>query len=155
MDSASVMGGGFVASWLNKTNYLSWCVKMQMYLQREELWMIVTDPPAVLDDGNWRQNAKTLASIILALEDSQLIHSISRDAALRRNRGAAKKGHRATQHMKSGSSSSFYSLAATSSENTRNTWLLDSGASQHIANDPQMFSGLSPAKQTFVTTICC
>ncbi|KAG8148085.1 hypothetical protein E2320_000091, partial [Naja naja] len=58
---------------------------------------------------------------------------------------------RATQPMRSGPSSSSFSLAATSPENTRNTWLLDSGASQHIANNPQTFSGLRPTKQTFVS----
>ncbi|KAG8132754.1 hypothetical protein E2320_010581 [Naja naja] len=36
--------------------------------------MIVTNPPEVLDDGDQRKNEKALASIILALEDSQLIH---------------------------------------------------------------------------------
>ncbi|KAG8147954.1 hypothetical protein E2320_001412 [Naja naja] len=74
MASVGVMGGDFLVSQLNETNYLSWNVKMEMYLQWEELWTIVTNPPAVLDDGDQRKNEKALASIILALEDSQLIH---------------------------------------------------------------------------------
>ncbi|KAG8148087.1 hypothetical protein E2320_000087 [Naja naja] len=44
----------------------------------------------------------------------------------RRNRGAARQGHRTTQHMWSGSPASF-SLAASMTEDTRNTWLLNSG----------------------------
>ncbi|KAG8147581.1 hypothetical protein E2320_000220, partial [Naja naja] len=74
MASISAMGGGLLVSRLNETNYLSWNVKMEMYLRREELWTIVTNPLAVLDDGDQRKNEKALASIILALEDSQLIH---------------------------------------------------------------------------------
>ncbi|KAG8139411.1 hypothetical protein E2320_002176 [Naja naja] len=74
MASVGIMGGGFLVSQLNETNYLSWNVKMEMYLQREELWTIVTNPLAVLDDGDQRKNKKALGSIILALEDSQLIH---------------------------------------------------------------------------------
>ncbi|KAG8139167.1 hypothetical protein E2320_001935 [Naja naja] len=74
MVSVSVMGGGFLVSWLNETNYLSWNVKMEMYLQREELWTIVLIHREVLDGGDQRKNEKALASIILALEDSQMIH---------------------------------------------------------------------------------
>ncbi|KAG8128775.1 hypothetical protein E2320_015637 [Naja naja] len=47
---------------------------MELYLRREKLWMIATDPPAVLGDGDQRRNKEALANIILALEDSQLIH---------------------------------------------------------------------------------
>ncbi|KAG8147512.1 hypothetical protein E2320_022663, partial [Naja naja] len=72
MASISVMGGGFLVSRLNETNYLSWNVKMEMFLWREELWTIVADPLAVLDEGDQRNNEKAVASIILALEDSQL-----------------------------------------------------------------------------------
>ncbi|KAG8147107.1 hypothetical protein E2320_022555, partial [Naja naja] len=46
-----------------------------------------------------------------------------------------------------------FSLAASMTEHTRNTWLLDSGVSQHIANNPQAFSGLKPAKQTWVSLV--
>ncbi|KAG8132987.1 hypothetical protein E2320_010802, partial [Naja naja] len=128
-DSINVMGGSFTVSQLNETNYLSRSVKMEMYLRREELWMVVINPPAVLDDGDWRRYDKALASIILALEDSQLIQmrglqSANKGTALRGETGAVGQGHSATQHMRSGSSSSF-SLAAMSSENTINTWLLD------------------------------
>ncbi|KAG8132953.1 hypothetical protein E2320_010773 [Naja naja] len=231
MASVSVMG--FAVSRLNLTNYHSWSVKMEMYLRREELWTIVINPPAVLDNGDWRRNEKALANInsgfggqsadthegrmafteahkvyvvlssldtswdilVTSLESMQerdltmmyltgrlleeeqksttaTSQDISRAAETvytvkccftcgstellqrccleRRNRGATRQGCRATQYMWGGSSSSF-SLAATLPENTRNSWLLDSGVSQHFPNNPQMFSGLSPSKQTFVS----
>ncbi|KAG8124613.1 hypothetical protein E2320_019843 [Naja naja] len=64
MASISVMGRGFMVFQLNETNYLSWSVKMEIYLQKEEF----------PDDGDQRRNEKALANIILHLENSQLIH---------------------------------------------------------------------------------
>ncbi|KAG8139642.1 hypothetical protein E2320_002412 [Naja naja] len=53
-----------------RNKLISWDVKMEMYLRKEELWTIVTNPPAVLDDGDRGRNEKALASIILVVEDS-------------------------------------------------------------------------------------
>uniref|UniRef100_A0A2D4K535 Retrovirus-related Pol polyprotein from transposon TNT 1-94-like beta-barrel domain-containing protein n=1 Tax=Micrurus paraensis TaxID=1970185 RepID=A0A2D4K535_9SAUR len=75
---------------------------------------------------------------------------ISGDAALRGETEEQRDGCRSIQHTWSGSSAPFF-MAVSTTERTTNKWLLDSGASQHIANNPQAFSGLQPAKQMWVS----
>ncbi|XP_062991197.1 proton channel OTOP1 [Elgaria multicarinata webbii] len=66
--------GGLSLSRLNEHNYLAWSVKMEQYLRREDLWTVVSNPPAQPDEGEQRSIEKALASIILCLEDNQLVH---------------------------------------------------------------------------------
>lgn len=48
--------------------------KMEIFLQREDLWTVVSNPLIDLNEELQKQNEKTLASIILCLEDSQVIY---------------------------------------------------------------------------------
>ncbi|ETE63284.1 E3 ubiquitin-protein ligase TRIM11, partial [Ophiophagus hannah] len=45
----------------------------------------------------------------------------------------------------------LFSTCASMAKHTRSTWLLDSGASHHIANNPQAFFGLQQAMQLWVS----
>ena len=66
--------GGFPVTRLNENNYQTWSVKAEMFPRKEELWQIVNNPPAALDEEEQRKNEKALSTIILCLEDSQLTH---------------------------------------------------------------------------------
>ena len=75
MQSVGAEGMGvFLLTKLNEQNYLTWSVKAEMLLRREDLWKIVSNPPAVLNKEQTKQNEKVLTTIIMCLEDSQLIH---------------------------------------------------------------------------------
>ena len=66
--------GGFPLTRLNDSNYQTWSVKAKMLLRREDLWQIVNDPPAQFDEQQERENERALSTLVLCLEDNQLIH---------------------------------------------------------------------------------
>ena len=59
---------------LNGDNYSTWQQKVQLLLQKESLWDIIENPPAMLNNEEKVQNSKALTIIGLILEDRLLIH---------------------------------------------------------------------------------
>lgn len=72
--SVTGMGGRFPLAPSNETNYLSRSLNLEMFLRSEDLWTVVSNPPADLNEEQQRQNVKAHANIILCLDDSQVIH---------------------------------------------------------------------------------
>lgn len=64
----------FPVIWLTEQNYFAWSMRMEAYLQREELWDIVALPPVNYDDdGERRLYSRAHVAIIMALDDAQLV----------------------------------------------------------------------------------
>lgn len=64
---------------LNDGNYAVWKFKMRLLLTKEKLLKVVTDPKPELADASWNSNdEKAQALIGLALEDTQLIHVMTK-----------------------------------------------------------------------------
>ena len=59
---------------LNGQNYTTWAEKIKCHLITLELWDTVSALPAADDERAIQRDCKARAYIILALEDSQLIH---------------------------------------------------------------------------------
>lgn len=65
----------FAITRLNGTNWQTWKVRIEMMLQREDLWEVVQDavPEVTARDDEWvKADRKAKATIILAIEDNQL-----------------------------------------------------------------------------------
>lgn len=62
---------------LNGTKYQTWNVRMQMYLQREELWILVNGitarPTTATEQPEWdTKNGKAKGTILLFITDHQI-----------------------------------------------------------------------------------
>lgn len=67
---------------LNDGNYAVWKFKMRLLLTKEKLLKVVTDPKPTTADATWVEtDAKAQAVIGLALEDTQLIHVMTKKTA--------------------------------------------------------------------------
>ena len=66
--------GRLVTNRLNDRNYKIWAVKAEMLLRREGLWSFVSNPPAQLNEEEEREHERALSTLILSIEDDQLIH---------------------------------------------------------------------------------
>lgn len=65
----------FAFAKLNGTNWQTWKVRVEMLLQREDLWTVVSEPFPLEEgrDDEWRNaDRKAKATLVLLLEDSQL-----------------------------------------------------------------------------------
>ena len=66
--------GGFPLTRLNDSNYKTWAVKDEMLLRREGIWQFVNNNPAQFDEEQERDHEKALRTLVLSIEDNQLIH---------------------------------------------------------------------------------
>ena len=66
--------GGLILTRLNDRNYKTWAVKAEMLLRREGLWLFVNNPPAQFDEEQERDHEKALSTLILSIDDDQVIH---------------------------------------------------------------------------------
>ena len=66
--------GGLAINRLNGKNYRTWAVKAEMLLRRESLWSYVSRPPAQLTEEQEEEHERALSTIILSLEDEELVH---------------------------------------------------------------------------------
>ncbi|CAI5785050.1 Hypothetical predicted protein [Podarcis lilfordi] len=77
---------GMLLEKLTATNYSTWSVRMQHFLKREGLWKVVETPPQppeededddeklALAEAQLEKDEKALATIILGVDDSQLVY---------------------------------------------------------------------------------
>ena len=60
---------------LTTNNYFSWSIKMEMLLRSQGLWQIVNPlPPDVFSAEDRSRDQRAVATIILSMEDSLLVH---------------------------------------------------------------------------------
>lgn len=88
----------FAITKLNGTNWQTWKVRIEMLLQREDLWHVVEEPvPAdyLLDDEWVKADRRAKATIILSIDDNQL--PIVKNSVLARDVFASLKSY----HQKS------------------------------------------------------
>lgn len=63
----------FAITKLNGTNWQTWKVRIEMLLQREDLWRIVEEDVPEDEDDEWvKADRKAKATIILSIDDNQL-----------------------------------------------------------------------------------
>ncbi|KAJ7319984.1 hypothetical protein JRQ81_019495 [Phrynocephalus forsythii] len=59
---------------LTSETYLSWAIKMEMYLKSQGLWPIVNEPPQVFSEEDLCRDQRALAIIIPSMDNSLLVH---------------------------------------------------------------------------------
>lgn len=65
---------GFPIVKLHETNYLTWATHVEMFLRKEGLWTVVENPPPQPDAAERRLVERALATIVLCVGESQIVH---------------------------------------------------------------------------------
>lgn len=73
--------GLFRITKLNNNNYNAWALKLQLQMQEDETWIVITDEPPQPTTPEWeKKERKAKKTIVFLIEDHQLVHIKDKNA---------------------------------------------------------------------------